>query len=211
MSGMVVVEGAYEKSAFDVLTKQRVFVWFDNPNLDYESGSRSAELGDDGRFKLAGLAAGNAHLDFIYSDETDARQFEIQHVEYNGLLQTGGINIKEGEHIDGLRIVVKHLKLTGTVRGQVKFENGEPPPSSRVVVWLTFADPTKALRTSAPSPEVDSRGRFLLERLAPGTYEVRAAVFEPGGKRLTENGPKQTITVTDNAVTDVTVTIKLKP
>ena len=211
MSGMVVVEGAYEKSVFDALKKLRVFAWFDNPNLDHENGSRSAEVGNDGRFNLAGLASGNAHLDFIYSEESDARQFEIQRVEYNGMFQPSGISIKDGEHVDGVRIVVKHLKLTGAIRGQVKFENGEPPPSSRVMVWVTSADPTKALKTSLPSPQVDSRGRFLLERMAPGTYDVRAAVFELSGKRLSQTSPKQAITVTDNSVTDVTVTIKLNP
>jgi hypothetical protein len=39
---------------------------------------------------------------------------------------------------------------------------------------------------------------------------VRAGVFEHGGRRLSVEGPKQVITVTDNAVTEVTLTVKLK-
>jgi len=35
-------------------------------------------------------------------------------------------------------------------------------------------------------------------------------VFVPG-KRLSRDEPKQVITVTDNSVTDVTLTVKLKP
>ena len=70
--------------------------------------------------------------------------------------------------------------------------------------------PSRAQRTSFAAPEVDARGRFLLERLTPATYELRAMVFEPG-KRLSRDEPKQVITVTDNSVTEVNLTVKLKP
>ena len=211
LSGMVVLEGSYEKSVAALFKGLGVFAWFENPSSDFESGSRSVEVGPDGSFKLAGMGSGNAHLDFIYSDESHARKFEILQVEHNGTLQPSGISIKDGEQVNGVRIIVRHLKLTGAIRGQVKIENGELPPAARVAVWVTFADPSKAPRTTVPSPSVDSRGRFLLDLLTAGTYDVRAAVFDAGGRRLSESGPKQVITVSDNAVTDVTVTIKLKP
>ena len=107
-------------------------------------------------------------------------------------------------------MVVRQLKLTGAIRGQVKIENGELPPNARIVVWVNFADPARAPRTSFPTPEVDARGRFLLERLPAASYELRAVVFEPG-KRVSRDEPKQVITVTDNSVTEVTLTVKLKP
>ena len=59
-------------------------------------------------------------------------------------------------------------------------------------------------------PEVDSRGRFLIERLPPGTYELKVTVFPPGGDVLDE-GAKQQVTVTENTISEVTVTLKLKP
>lgn len=211
LSGRVVMEGSPEESVAAKLKGLRVFAWLEKSAAEYESGSRSVEVGADGRFKLAGLASGNAHLSFIDSEGSDARQFEIRQIEHNGVLHPSGISIKDGEQIDGVLIVVKHLKLTGTIRGQVKIENGELPPAARARVYLNFVDPSRVPRTSFPSSEVDSRGSFLFERLPPSTYEVRAAVFEPSGRRLSLDGPKQVITVTENAVTEVTVMIKLKP
>jgi len=207
LSGIVVLEGSYEKPAADVLKGLKVFAWFEGAS-DYDSGFRAVNIGADGSFKLIGLAAGNAHLDFTYSNEARGRQFEILQIEQNGLIQPT-INIKDGEQVAGVRMVIRQLRLTGAIRGQVKID-GELPPNARIVVWLNFADEARAPRASFPTPEVDSRGRFLVERLPAATYELRAAVFVPG-KRFSRDEPKQVITVTDNSVTDVTLTVKLKP
>ena len=210
LSGRVVVEGSPEETVAPKLKGLRVFASLERSVADYESGSRSIEVAADGSFKLAGLASGIAHLSFIDHEGSDARQFEIVQIEHNGMPQPSGISVKDGELIDGVRIVVRHLKLTGSIRGQVKIENGELPQAARVMVYVNFADPLRRPRMSLPAPEVDSRGRFLLERIAAGTYEVRAAVYELTGKRLSLEGPKQVITVTDNAATEITVPIKLK-
>ena len=210
LSGTVVLDGPYEKSVVAKFKGLRVFGWIDGPSSDFDSGSRSVEIGADGSFKLSGLGSGNIHFGFVYSNESDARQFEIVQIEHNGVVQPSGVSVKEGERVDGVRIVVRHLRLTGVIRGQVKIENGELPPNARIVVWVNFADPSRGPRTSFGAPEVDARGRFLLQRLAPATYEVRAGVFE-SGKRISRDDPKQVITVTDNSVTEVNLTVKLKP
>jgi len=207
LSGMVVLEGSYEKPAADMLKGLKVFAWFEGAS-DYDSGFRTVNIGADGSFKLIGLSSGNAHLDFTYSNESNGRQVEILQIEQNGLVQPS-ISIKDGEQVGGVRMVIRQLKLTGAIRGQVKID-GELPPNARIVVWLNFADEARAPRASFPAPEVDSRGHFLVERLPAATYELRAAVFVPG-KRLSRDEPKQVITVTDNSVTDVTLTVKLKP
>ena len=59
-------------------------------------------------------------------------------------------------------------------------------------------------------PEVDSRGRFLIERLGAGTYELKVMIFQPG-KPINDAVPGQQVIVTENAVSEITVTIKLKP
>ena len=207
LSGMVVLEGSYEKPAADMLKGLKVFAWFEGAS-DYDSGFRTVNIGADGSFKLIGLSSGNAHLDFTYSNESNGRQVEILQIELNGLIQPS-ISIKDGEQVGGVRMVIRQLKLTGAIRGQVKID-GELPPNARIVVWLNFADEARAPRASFPAPAVDSRGRFLVERLPAATYELRAAVFV-SGKRLSRDDPKQVITVTDNSVTDVTLTVKLKP
>src|SRR5688572_33360771 len=102
---MVVVEGLYEESLAALLKGLRVFISFDNPKFDFETGSRSVQVGPDGSFRMAGIGSGNAHLHFIYSNESDARKFEILHLEHNGVLLPGGISIKEGEQVDRKSVV----------------------------------------------------------------------------------------------------------
>lgn len=211
LSGMVVLEGSYEKSVAARLKGLRVYAWVEQAS-EQLNGSRSAIVGADGSFRIAGLPGGNAQVAFADYEDQKAREFEILRVEHNGLPQSGGVSLRDGEESGGVRIIVKHLKLTGAIRGQVKIENGELPPFGRIIVSIIGADdnPSRSARLSLPSPEVDSRGRFFLDRLAPGTYDVRASVFEPG-KRISPDAPKLLVTVTDNGVAEVNITIKLKP
>jgi hypothetical protein len=55
---------------------------------------------------------------------------------------------------------------------------------------------------------LDSRGNFIAAQLEPGLYEVIVTVLV--GAQIIES-PKQQVNVTNNAVSEVTFTIKLKP
>jgi len=53
-------------------------------------------------------------------------------------------------------------------------------------------------------------GTAFGQGLAAGTYEVSVAVFEPG-RFDTSRIYKQQVTVADNTVSEITITIKAKP
>jgi hypothetical protein len=59
----------------------------------------------------------------------------------------------------------------------------------------------------SPQREWDSRNRFRFEPLPPGTYEVTVVGNTPTGKVTA----KQQVTVTANAVSELTLTLTLKP
>ena len=62
--------------------------------------------------------------------------------------------------------------------------------------------------------EVDARGHFLIEGLAAGTYELRAAAYSPDMQRQRVRPPmsaKQIVIVNDGAAADVTLTLDLTP
>ena len=59
-------------------------------------------------------------------------------------------------------------------------------------------------------PEVDSRGRFLIERLAAGTYELSVMIGQLCAHAL-DDVARQQVTVTQNGVSEVTLTVNLKP
>ena len=87
--------------------------------------------------------------------------------------------MKEREHVAGIRVVVKYLKLTGAIRGQVKVENGELPPISQLSLSLWPLDENlEPKRTSSiESPQLDARGRFFVEGLPAGTYRLSVYVY----------------------------------
>lgn len=161
-----------------------------------------------GSFRISGLGQGFARFQFHSREPNDQRQLALLRVERDGVAQPQGVSVKDGEQVSGLRLVVKYL--TGAIHGQVKIEGDEPVPNSRISVWINLMDPLgqgPIFSTSGQSPQLDSRKRFVVESLAAGTYEVNVAVFEPG-RQDTMKIYKQEVTVTDNAVSEVTITIK---
>ena len=208
LSGMVVLEGSHEQSV--PLNELHIAAWVENPSRE-RIGSRSVMVSADKTFKLIGLAAGNVHISFAVMEPREFWKFQLLRVEHNGVPQPNGISIKDGEQLAGVQLFVRYVKGTGAIRGQLKFENGELPPSTRIVIWVVRVDenaPESQKETAVT--EVDSRGRFLLEGLVGGTYELRANVIQPG-ERIVNDLVKQSVTVADNSVMDVTVTVKLKP
>ena len=166
------------------------------------------QLSPEGTFKIVGLGAGNFQLQVSRREQFQLTPVELVSVEQNGVPQPGGIDLKEGQQVAGLRVVVKPLKLTGAIRGQIKFENGEQPPGLQIVVRVDPLDGGSS-KTISSSREVDSRGRFLIERLPAGTYELKVMIYPLS--ETTDKLPTQQVTVNENAVSEVTVTIKLNP
>jgi hypothetical protein len=157
------------------------------------------------------LLAGHAQLALSLENLASSGEIEVVSVEQNGVLQPKTINLSEGEQVSGLRVVVKYNNFNGAINGQVKFEDGEMPPGSQIMVSLSPLDekPSRSpFSASGNSPPVDSRGRFVMQHLEPGIYEIRVTVFVSGARY---DAPKQQVSVTNNAATDVIVTIKLKP
>lgn len=214
LAGVVVRESTDDKAVAPKLTDIYISASVANAGTQDFSPNFPAQANPDGSFKIGGLAAGTIRLQVRQRNNFQLIPLEIARIEQNGVPQSGEINLKEGEQITGLRIVVKSPKRMGAIRGQIKFENGEQPPASRIVIQVnrlgeTSSEWREGEFMSSP-PEVDSRGRFLIEHLVAGTYELKVIVLAPGGYSLDE-GTKQQVTVTENAVSEVTVTIKQKP
>jgi hypothetical protein len=109
--------------------------------------------------------------------------------------------------VTGVRVVIEYG--TGSVRGLVKLENGALPEGLRMnVVARRTAD------TSGPTTrgsQVDARGRFLIEGLAPGDYEISLYVYQVAtGSRPRGLPPiKQNVTVTNGVTSEVNLTFDL--
>ena len=210
LSGVVVLEGAEEKALPTTLSGLYIRAWLPNSESNF-AGNSAAPVKPDGSFTIGGLRSGITRIDVDPMPLSGSKYLAVVRVERDGIAQPGGINVKEGEQVTDVRVVIKYL--TGTIRGQVKIEGSEPPPASRISVWLRPVDDARTgylVMMHDASTDVDSRGRFIFDGLAAGTYDVNVTVFDPG-QPYSNQTSKQQVIVTDNTVSEVTVTLKPKP
>jgi hypothetical protein len=133
-----------------------------------------------------------------------AKGFNIVRIERDGVPAQRSIEIKEGEQVTGVRVVVAYGNAT--LRGVINVENGTLPNGARFFVRITKLGETGPPNRGTP---VDARGHFLMEGLPPGVYEVQASI---GG--ITQNPPrpvKREINLPDGVITDISITIDLTP
>ena len=58
-------------------------------------------------------------------------------------------------------------------------------------------------------PDIDARGRFAIEDVPAGTYELHVQVFIPGS-RVRPPSSRQSINVTEGSITEVEVVLALE-
>ena len=169
-----------------------------------QSSSRQVRVSPDGSFYAGGLLAGAANLNV---EIPSGKGFSLARVERDGVVQPDGrIQIQNGEHVSGVRLVVTYSN--GTIRGAIRFENGTLPPTARVFVQVI----KEGEQTPLPrGGQVDARGHFLIEGLAAGNYELRAIVYGVPALRRPAMSIKQLVTVNENEPVDVTLTVDLAP
>ena len=209
VSGQVVVEGGNDKAGLGMLGQ----VWL-HTHVSTSANDRSSSwvqpviISPDGSFLIRGLQSGFANFSLTTGDSSPIKGLALVRIEREGMAQPTGVEIKDGERVTGVRLVVSYG--TGTVRGLVKIENGELPPNGRFFVRFSIPgeDPTRL--STLPSPEVDSRGHFLIEGLAAGTYQVLAGMFIQGSRTRPPSVTQQ-VSVADGATTEVTLILKLEP
>jgi hypothetical protein len=206
LSGSVGLEGRNDKPALALLRQAHVQLYASNsgPNSD-----PPLAINSDGSFRVSGLSSGLVNFGLVAANHRPIIGLTLIRVERDGLAQPNGVELKDGEHVSGVRLIAVYGN--GTIRGVVKIENGELPPNARFGVWLTHAlpDPTRA-PSGLPSPEVDSRGRFIVEGLAVGTYQLHASIFTPDSRTRPPMAVRQ-VNVAEGAVTEVNITLNLEP
>jgi hypothetical protein len=168
----------------------------------------SAIIAPDGSFRMNGVSPGKANL-YIYSPENpNSRRFLLTRIERDGVNQTQTIDIPAGQSISNLRVFVSYGN--GVIRGTVKFENGSPPPNSRMYVGIRKDGQTQQLGVAT-----DARGHFRLDDVPPGNYEVILNLgFYAQSLQSQQRPPqplKQFVTVADDTEVEVNFTVDLKP
>lgn len=204
VSGVIVLEGA-KKPATESPSPGWVMVYTkseSNPGGGV-SWARSVRIKPDGSFVAGGIKAGTVGFSVFAGDGRHG--YNLVRIERDGVVQPNAIPIQGNDHITGLRLFMTYS--SGTITGVVNITNGTLPAGARLVVQITkSAEPE--LGFGLGSTEVDARGRFLLEGLATGTYDVTVFAYVPNSHTRPPM-TKQSVTVTDGAATELTVTLDL--
>ena len=208
VSGVVAFENADGSPATRKFTEVLVHAWIDGGEQLYGGAAFPKPVNPDGSFTIPGLQKGLVRFHCMSRVRDDYKPIEVVRVERDGVVLPGGLILKDGEQVTGVRLVARYL--TGAIHGQIKIEGDQVIPTQRLSVWITQMNPNhpddEFLNGNA-APQIDSRRRFVAEGLAAGTYQVSVAVFD-ANRQDTQRIFKQEVTVVDNAVSEVTITIK---
>lgn len=203
LTGFVVLENE-DKTLFKKLSEfqLRAFSMISSGGGAFASSAMSP-IGPDGSFRLAGLPGGTINLMLAaVMNPFEPKGFTITRVERDGIVSSSRFEIKDGEQLTSVRVIVSFGNAT--IRGVVKLENGSLPEGGRII--LRVSKPGETL-PNFRGATVDARGHFLVDGLAAGTYELTVSVTTGTPPMRTA---KKEVTVADGEVTEVTITIDMK-
>lgn len=213
LSGVAVVEGATNRAALAKLSQITFYVNV-RPNESKAgelqvSNSSQVRLQADGSFRLTGLPPGKAQ--FHLEEYNLPKGFTLLRVERGGVEQSGdAIEVGAGEQVTGVRL---HLVYgVSVLRGQVEVRRdgavaAQLPAGGRL--WVSLRRLNANSSRNSNGAQVDGRGRFIIEGLAAGEYELMTNVWiqsAPGAHGGTPLATiRQTINVPEKGETSVTV------
>ncbi|HLL75583.1 MAG TPA: hypothetical protein VK421_10000 [Pyrinomonadaceae bacterium] len=213
ISGTAVVEGTNDRAVIQRLSTLSIYANL-TPAKPDQLGA--AVMGDnkinpDGSFRIAGIAPGKMRL--VVGGFPQPKGFTLLRVERNGVeVPRDGIEVGPGEQVTGVRLVIGYG--TATLRGQISLvSNGQPaalPEGVRLSVSAARAGAGASAANFGGGATVDARGRFVLEGLMSGEYELTVRAFAPGAPGAQQYpAVKQTVQMTEGGEASVTVVYDL--
>jgi len=213
LSGKVIVEGPTAASDMERLVKQKYYLvlW---PSDTQSSRILQEKFDADGNFQIEGIRPGQAKLDLQPGFGGGQKEFSIIKIKRDDQDLPALLEIGSGEDISGLQIIVKAVVAgRGIIRGEVKVEGGDLNGLHLGVNCHRIGVPD-----SACGVMLDSRNRFVIEKLQAGEYELiigpmNVTVSNEAGSKTMNRLPtvKQTVKVTDAAESEVILIMKLNP
>jgi protocatechuate 3,4-dioxygenase beta subunit len=202
ISGVVVIEGTTDRTTLARLSQLTLAANVEAEGLTAPS-YKSIKIAPDGSFHLRGLRPGKARL--YLATYPPLPGFTLARIERDGVA-VREIELGTSAQVTGIRVVVEFG--SGRVRGLVKVENGTLPEDARVFVRANRRDGDPA-GPGTRGAQVDSRGRFIIEGMPTGEYELTLQTFIPGNPPRRLMHIKQSVTVTNGVEAEVVMTLDL--
>jgi hypothetical protein len=210
IKGVAVVENNSDPAVAGLLQTVSLYGYVEQKGASAGAPSFGrGQIGADGSFQISGLAPGKARLG-VQGFPIPPKGLSLVRTELDGVDQSDGIELTAGAKINGVRLVFAYG--TGSVRGDVKLENG-PVPEGMVIMVAIRSAAGDAHRFNRAT-EIDARLHFVVENIPPGNYElvVRAVTQTQGVKPAPPTELlKQNVTVTNGAEVKVNLVVDLAP
>ncbi|HET7114709.1 MAG TPA: hypothetical protein VFI57_13775, partial [Pyrinomonadaceae bacterium] len=198
ISGNVVVAGIEDRSILAKLSRTRLQAYtFSEGNS--VGAIIYSDINADGSFQIGPLRPGKLTIVLTSLDGNVTPDFALLAIDHNGVDKSQGIQLKEGEDLSGLRLLLGYG--TGVIRGTVHIEGGTLPAGT--YIGAAVIRPGSPLTIS--HTQVDERGRFLFERMPPGNYEVGVNAYRQG--RVIS--ARQAVVTSNGVTTEITVTLNV--
>lgn len=204
LSGTAIVEGITDADVLGKLAQLQIYAHVAGGGQIAPRATRLA-INPDLSFRATGLPSGKA---MIYLQSSDKQKgFSIVRTERDGVDQGETIDIKPGEQVTGVRIVLSHG--AGVLRGTIKVEGGEVPEGAQFFYDIRSSDGKQV--DDDGSNQADSRGRFVIEGLLTGTYDVSVHMVPAGSGQFPNlvKTARQSVSITSGATTTVNLVINL--
>lgn len=210
ISGVLAVEGANDPEVIARLPLLKLFGSVLSPDIVRGADtSRISAASPDGGFHITGLHPGKVSLQLVNNRE--AKGFSVLRVERGGVEYANGVEVGPGEHVTDIRVILGFA--SGRIRGQVKIEGGKLPLDAKISISVRRVDGPS--QQSFPRVVVDPNGRFVIEDLSTGEYEisvhVRRAPSAPDGGSSSPlaRGVNKRVSVTGGAESEVLLVVEL--
>jgi hypothetical protein len=145
-----------------------------------------SRIGADGGFILKGVRPGKAT---IQTFGIAGGALKILRIERGGAEISDGILVTGSEEIAGVRVILG--KGSGVIRGQINVTGGAPPEGWNMTVVARSEKASGLAGFGGPGGQgrVDGQGRFVIDGLLPGEYELMLVMTPPPG--FDPNAPNQ--------------------
>ena len=209
LTGIVTIEGAVDPPVADRLSN--LLIGANTLSTNLMSATVTSPINANGDFRITGIRPGKVSL-FSLMQHSGSAGPRILRIERNGMEIRDGIDVRPGEDINGLRIVMGIG--SSVLRGDVKIEGGALEGVNLYVLYRpTNGDPHRFFRA-----DLDARRHFVIKDLTPGEYELvigpmSVNISGVNGSRMMNRMPtvKQTVAVGAGAEVEVSLTMILNP
>jgi len=220
ISGVIVLEGASDPGVKAKLQQAMFFILVAGKRESAGDraaykvrGHASAKIAGDGSFRISGTPPGLGQFELMGSE------LRIKRVELEGVEIKSDFEIRQGEQIAGVRIVM--VQPDGIIRGQIEIADGKLPAGWELHISATPMKTTTSdtgyptFRQGGGGAAADEKGRFVIEGLIAGEYEVtlwpvvKKSQFE-WDKAPGISAVKQRVTVSGGTETPVKMLLNLE-